>query len=113
MTSMNLTVLVVLAALLGFLVREWYAIEHREEKDKPFSARYYIRKNKVILVGNLLGTLLLWLGLPEVLRIQSRLWDENFPVITSGLVGLLGAILVREAQGLLRTILKKYFGHGQ
>jgi hypothetical protein len=91
------------AALCGFLFRELLAIEGREDKDRPFNLLYYAKKNWLVLALNTVGTVGLYLALPEIMRLEAAYWGGEYPILTGFAVGLLGAWLVRKFQDVVKS----------
>jgi hypothetical protein len=93
----------IVAAVCGFLFRELLAVEARADKSTPFQLGYYLRHNWVAVALNAVGTVGLWVALPELLTIQGNYIGAEYPILTGLVVGLLGAWLVRKLQDLVKN----------
>jgi hypothetical protein len=91
------------AAVMGFLFRELLAIQAREDKDRPFDPLYYVKKNWLVLALNTVGTVGLYLALPEIMYLEVKYWGGEFPILTGLTIGLLGAWLVRKFQDVVKS----------
>lgn len=86
------------AAFGGFVFIELQAIATRSQGTN-WSWSYYFRRNAAALLGNLVGTYLLYLASPDLIRIERLFIDrylpvlsgETMPVLTGLATGLLGA----------------------
>lgn len=91
-----------LAALCGFLYRELRAIEGRSDRTRPVDLGYYLRHNWVVVAGNAVGTVGLWMALPELMGLQREVLQDEYPILTGLAVGLMGAWAVRRLQQLVK-----------
>lgn len=98
---------VLIAAICGFLFRELLAVEARQDRSKPFDALYYLRNNWIAIALNTLGTIGLYLAIPEIMHLQVQHLGAQYPILTGFAIGLLGAWLVRKAQDAIKRKVEK------
>ena len=110
-----------LAAIAGFLWMEIYTVNvSRKKRDEAFDVGYYLKHNWTLILGNAVGTYMMFLAAPLVIvslrYAASRFIDDPEAVdlltdallapAAGGLIGILGARFVRWVFGKGNTSLK-------
>lgn len=106
--------IILITAILGFLCYEWYIVDKavRPQPGVHFNALYYLKNNWFAIVGNLLGTALMYLAAPAVMmalhylvkikindpQLVDMLSETILAPVTGGVIGLFGAMFVRYVQ---------------
>lgn len=82
------------AAAIGFLFVEVVKVSKRQPRN-AFNLRYYISQNWENLLMNVLASIGLLFGLPEIGRLETKYIGDDYTVLTGLGIGTLGSMALR------------------